>query len=120
VGAKYERLSNRYARALAATGREDEAELVLNASLRTHPGVAATLVQLGRIRLKRQDWAGTREAYLEALAQDPFDPEIHFALARSGRELGDETLSRRAFDAAVLLTGMEPAKVDAFLKQPIP
>jgi len=120
VGAKYERLSNRYARALAATGHEDEAERVLNASLRTHPGVAATLVQLGRIRLKRHDWGGAREAYLEALAQDPFDPEIHFALARSARELDDDRLSRRAFDAAVLLTGMEPAKVDAFLKQPIP
>ncbi len=120
VGSKYERLSNRYARALADTGHEDEAELVLNASLKTHPGVAATHVQLGRIRLKRSDWGGARAAYLEALSQDPFDPEIHFALARTSRELGDETLATRAVDAAVLLSGMERAKVDEFLNQPIP
>lgn len=120
VGAKYERLSNRYARALADTGHEDEAELVLNASLKTHPGVAATNVQLGRIRLKRSDWGGARAAYLEALSQDPFDPEIHFALARTSRELGDETLATRAVDAAVLLSGMERQKVEEFLEQPIP
>lgn len=120
VGSKYERLSNRYARALADTGHEDEAELVLNASLKMHPGVAATNVQLGRIRLKRSDWGGARAAYLEALSQDPFDPEIHFALARTSRELGDEKLATRAVDAAVLLSGMERQKVEEFLKQPIP
>jgi tetratricopeptide (TPR) repeat protein len=120
VGSKYERLSNRYARALADTGHEDEAELVLNASLKTHPGIAATHVQLGRIRLKRSDWGGARAAYLEALSQDPFDPEIHFALARTSRELGDEKLATRAVDAAVLLSGMERAKVEEFLTQPIP
>ena len=120
VGSKYERLSNRYARALADTGHEDEAELVLNASLKMHPGVAATNVQLGRIRLKRSDWGGARAAYLEALSQDPFDPEIHFALARTSRELGDEKLATRAVDAAVLLSGMERQKVEEFLRQPIP
>ena len=74
VGNAYETISNKYALALMAVKRLDEAEKVLLASLEAHPGYASTQVHLGRIYLSRGQWAEARTAYRAALAQDPFDP----------------------------------------------
>jgi tetratricopeptide (TPR) repeat protein len=111
VGDKYEAISNKYALALLELGQLDEAERVLTGSLRVHPGVAATNVHLGRIFLARKDWQKARGAYSEALATDPFDPEIHLALLHAHRQLGNEALMARARRAAALLTGMDESRV---------
>jgi tetratricopeptide (TPR) repeat protein len=111
VGDKYEAISNKYALALLELGQLYDAERVLSGSLRVHPGVAATNVHLGRIFLARNDWAKARTAYMEALATDPFDPEIHLALLHIHRQLGDEKLVERTRKAAALLTGMAEARV---------
>ncbi|HEY1417975.1 MAG TPA: tetratricopeptide repeat protein, partial [Myxococcaceae bacterium] len=106
VGNAYETISNKYALALMAVKRLDEAEKVLQSSLEAHPGYASTQVHLGRIYLSRGQWTEARAAYRAALAQDPFDPEIHLALLKSAQSLGDTTLADRAKSASAILTGV--------------
>ncbi len=112
VGDKYESVSNKYALALLELRRLDEAESVLRGSLRVHPGSAQTNVHLGRILLYRKDYPRAKVAYLEALAADPFDPEIHLALTRIHGALGETTLVKRTRGATALLTGLKPDEVD--------
>lgn len=111
VGDKYESLSNKYALALLEVGSYEEAERVLVGSLRVHPGVAATNVHLGRIHIARKNWKKAREAYSEALATDPFDPEIHLALTVAHQQLGDKKLAERTKKAASVLTQIPEEKV---------
>jgi tetratricopeptide (TPR) repeat protein len=112
VGDKYESVSNKYALALLEVRRFDEAEQVLLGSLRVHPGVPATNVHLGRIYLWKQDWGKAKRSYLEALAADPFDEEIHFGLVKVAGALGEKPLQDRARSAAAKLTGLQPDAVD--------
>jgi len=106
VGNAYETISNKYALALMAVKRLDDAEKVLLGSLEAHPGYASTQVHLGRIYLSRGQWAEARAAYRAALAQDPFDPEIHLALLKSAQSLGDTQLAERTRSASAVLTGV--------------
>ena len=82
------------------------AQEVLLGSLEAHPGYASTQVHLGRIYLSRGQWAEARAAYRAALAQDPFDPEIHLALLKSAQSLGDTQLADRTRSASAVLTGV--------------
>ncbi len=108
VGDKYESISNKYALALLELGRLEEAEKVLKGSLTVHPGSAPTHVKLGRIHLRRQEWRAALDAYLAALAANPFDEEIHVALYRVHEALGQQALRERARKAVTLLTGVKP------------
>ncbi|MFP2908608.1 peptidase MA family metallohydrolase [Pyxidicoccus sp. 3LFB2] len=121
VGDKYESISNKYALALLELRRLDEAESVLRGSLRVYPGSPSTNVHLGRILLFRKDYPKAKTAYLEALASDPFDPEIHLALTRIHGALGETALATRARMATVKLTNLKPEQVDhvaqTFLKE---
>ncbi len=112
VGDKYESVSNKYALALLELRQVDEAEHVLQASLRIHPSAATTNVHLGRIYLWRQDYPKAKAAFLEALAEDPFDPEIHLSLLRVYRALGTRPLAERARSAAMTLTALPADQVD--------
>ncbi len=116
VGDKYESVSNKYALALMELKRLDEAEQVLRGSLRVHPGSPSTSVHLGRILLLRKDFPKAKQAYLEALAADPFDPEIHVALMRIHGALGESALVTRTKAASVVLTGLEPEDVERVSK----
>jgi tetratricopeptide (TPR) repeat protein len=95
--------------------RLDEAEKVLLASLEAHPGFASTQVHLGRIYLSRGQWTEARSAYRSALAQDPFDPEIHLALLKSAQSLGDAPLADRARSASAVLTGLPADRLPELL-----
>ncbi len=115
VGSAYETISNKYALALMAVKRLDEAEKVLLASLEAHPGFASTQVHLGRIYLSRGQWPEARTAYRAALAQDPFDPEIHLALLKTAQSLGDARLAERARGASSILTGVPADRLPELL-----
>ncbi|MCY1019619.1 peptidase MA family metallohydrolase [Pyxidicoccus sp. MSG2] len=112
VGDKYESISNKYALALLELRRLDEAESVLRGSLRVYPGSPSTNVHLGRILIFRKDYPKAKVAYLEALASDPFDPEIHLALTRIHGALGETALASRTRTATVQLTNLKPEQVD--------
>ena len=115
VGNAYETISNKYALALMAVKRLDEAEKVLQSSLEAHPGYASTQVHLGRIYLSRGQWNEARAAYRAALAQDPFDPEIHLALLKSAQSLDDKPLADRARGASAILTGVPEDRLPELL-----
>jgi tetratricopeptide (TPR) repeat protein len=102
---RYESVSNKYALTLLELKRFDEAEGVLRGSLKMHPGSGPTSVHLGRILLRKADYPKAKEAYLDALAVNPFDPEVHLALYRCADALKDDALRTRA--KAALLT-LEP------------
>lgn len=113
VGDRYEALSNKYALTLLELSRTGEARQVLEKSLEVHPGISATHVHLGRIHLHEGAWAEARNAYLHALAVDPFDPEIHLALLRAHDQLKQPKLASRARAAVMLLTGLTDVEVNA-------
>lgn len=111
VGDKYDIVSNKYALTLLELGQHDDAEQVLLGSLRVHPGVPSTNVHLGRIYLARKDWKKAKVAFAEALATDPFDPEIHLSLSVIHDKLGDAKLTARTRHASAVLLGVDEAKV---------
>ena len=112
VGDRYPALSNKYALSLLALKRLDEAERVLLNSLKLYPGSPSTQVHLGRIYLARDDGLKAKSAFLDALAEDPFDPEIHLSLVRVGALMKDPKLTERARQAAMTLTGASSEAVD--------
>jgi tetratricopeptide (TPR) repeat protein len=111
VGDRYESVSNKYALTLLELRRYDEAARVLEGSLKMHPGSAPTSVHLGRIHLRGKRFGAARAAYLDALAVNPFDPEVHVALFAAAEALKDEQLKGRARDAMKALLKLDDAQV---------
>ena len=111
VGDKYESVSNKYALTLLELRKFDQAALVLEGSLKTHPGSASTNVHLGRIHLRAKRYGAAKKAYLDALAVNPFDPEVHVALYAAGDALNDVTLKMRAKGALKVLLKVDDAAV---------
>ncbi len=111
VGDRYESVSNKYALALLELKRFEEAERVLLGSLTMHPGSAQTSVHLGRLALRQKAWGKARAAFLDAVAVDPFNEEIHVSLYRAAEGLGDGALKARAQAAAALLLELKPEQV---------
>jgi tetratricopeptide (TPR) repeat protein len=89
LGNRSAALTSRYAVTAIASGRDEDAERALRDAVKRHPSYAALHVNLGRIYVKRKDWAKAREALLLANRTDPFDPEIHAGLAAALEGLGD-------------------------------
>jgi tetratricopeptide (TPR) repeat protein len=105
VGARYPMLTSKFALAAMNSGHDSEAEAALVEAARSHPHYAALHVNLGRLKLKRQDWKGAREALLLANRVDPFDPEIHAGLAAAAEALGDGEAASREQRFARILSG---------------
>lgn len=111
VGDRYESVSNKYALTLLELKRYPEAEKVLEGSLTLHPGAAATNVHLARLYLRERDWVKVKRAAFDALAVNPFDPEVHLALLRSAQALHDEPLVARTTAAAAVLLKLPGEKI---------
>jgi tetratricopeptide (TPR) repeat protein len=111
VGDRYESVSNKYALALLELQQYEEASKVLEGSLTMHPGSAPTNVHLGRIYLRSKKWELAKKAYLDALAVNPFDPEVQVALFAVGEELKDTELQGRARMGVKVLLNVEDAVV---------
>ncbi|MBS1149687.1 MAG: hypothetical protein H6Q89_1385 [Myxococcaceae bacterium] len=117
VGDRYEALSNKYALSLLELKRLPEAQAVLEGSLRVHPGSAQTNVHLGRLLLRQKDWPRAKLAFLDALAANPFDEEVHVSLYKVARATGDAALTSRTRAAAAVLLGIPAAEVEAVAKE---
>ncbi|MEW5738003.1 MAG: tetratricopeptide repeat protein [Myxococcota bacterium] len=111
VGDRYESVSNKYALTLLELKRYDDAAKVLEGCLALHPGSASTNVHLGRIRLRAKEWDKAKAAYLEALAVNPFDPEVLVALWASADALKDATLKKRATEGLAALVKLKESEV---------
>lgn len=117
VGDRYESISNKYALTLLELKQYDTAEKVLRGSLVMHPGSATTNTHLARIALKARKFDVVKTASLDALAVNPFDPEVHVSLYFAAKVLGDETLRQRAVKALVVLLEIDEAKVAELAKR---
>lgn len=117
VGDKYESVSNKYALTLLELKKYDEAAVVLEGSLKLHPGSASTNVHLGRIHLRARRFEAAKRAYLDALAVNPFDPEVHLALYAAAEALNDGALKARTKDAVKLLLQVDDAVVAPLAKK---
>jgi tetratricopeptide (TPR) repeat protein len=117
VGNRYESVSNKYALTLLELERYDEAAKILEGSLTMHPGSAPTNVHLGRIYLRGKKFEGAKRAYLDALAVNPFDPEVHIALYAAAEALGDAQLRERSVSGAQILLGIDAAAVPAVARK---
>jgi tetratricopeptide (TPR) repeat protein len=111
VGARYQSLSDKYALALLETRDYDGAKKVLSEALKIHPDSASMQVHLGRAHLWTRNFPEAKKHYLDALASDPFDEEIHLALVRIHEAMGDEKLTERAVHHVVILTGLDKGRV---------
>jgi tetratricopeptide (TPR) repeat protein len=107
VGDRYESVSNKYALTLLELKKYDEAERVLVGSLLMHPGSASTNVHLGRIRLRQKAWDKAKLAYLDAVAVNPFDPEVQVALFATAQATADGALQKRTLEAGKLLLKLD-------------
>jgi tetratricopeptide (TPR) repeat protein len=103
VGARSPTLSNQFALSLLQTGDGSRAVEVLRASLKPYPEIAQTHLHLGQILLQQGKFPEARDELLAANAVDPFDPQIHTALARAEKELGNEAGYQREVKALALL-----------------
>ena len=74
-------------------------------------------MHLGRIHLRAKRYGAAKKAYLDALAVNPFDPEVHVALYAAGEALNDATLKSRAKDAVMLLLKVDDATVPALARK---
>lgn len=111
VGDRYEALSNKYALSLLELKRLPEARSVLEGSLRVHPGSAQTNVHLGRLLLREKDWPRAKLAFLDALAANPFDEEVHLSLFKVAQATNDTALATRTKAAAATLLQVTPDQV---------
>jgi len=103
VGPRYGVLTAKFSLAALLSGHEAEAEAALGEAVRTNPHYPALQVNLGRIKLRKKDWSGAREAFLMANRIDPFDPEIHAGLAAAAEASGDAAAAAREQRFAQLL-----------------
>jgi len=109
VGPRYGVLTAKFSLAALLSGHEAEAEAALTEAVRTNPHYPALQVNLGRIKARKKDWSGAREAFLLANRIDPFDPEIHAGLAAAAEASGDAALAAREQRFAELLARPPPA-----------
>ncbi len=95
AGVSYATLVYRLARAYIDSGREDDALGVLDKALVAHPEEGDCHLLAGRLRLKRGDMQGARRHFEEVRLQNPFNPEIHAALAALYETQGDQKGAER-------------------------
>ncbi|BDG09620.1 peptidase MA family metallohydrolase [Anaeromyxobacter paludicola] len=103
VGAAIPVLASKYATAAMMTGHDAEAGAALAEALAAHPERAPLHVQMGRLHVRRKEWAKARDELLLANRVDPFDPEIHAGLSQAQAALGDKPAAQREERFAKLL-----------------
>lgn len=74
-------LHNRLASVLLEAGEDERALATLQSIMNTFPDHGQTWVQMGRIHFKHKAWAKAEQAYRVANRVNPFNLEIHAALA---------------------------------------
>ena len=80
-GSFYATLNYRYARLLLKEEAFPAAQRVLDQSLRRHPEDSDCRLLAGRLSLKQKMYDNAAEHYRFVLHQNPFNPEVHQALA---------------------------------------
>ncbi|MEW5847305.1 MAG: tetratricopeptide repeat protein [Myxococcota bacterium] len=103
-------LHNRLASAYLEAGDDARALAALKSVEQSFPDYPQTHIQLGRVHYKRAEWKQAAQSYLMANRQNPFNPEIHAALADIYSRLGDKELAQREARAFHILNEPDPER----------
>ena len=88
-GAHYITLINRMARAYLEVGRPDDALKWVERGLKEAPTDTDAQLLAGRLCLQKQDFTAARGHFEAVRMQNPFNPEVHAALAVLYKQAGD-------------------------------
>jgi tetratricopeptide (TPR) repeat protein len=86
---------NKLSSALIQTHKDEEALPLLNRASEISPDHPTTYTNMGKIHLKLKDFKKAREAFLESIQINPFNPEVHQGLAEAYEKLGEQSLAAR-------------------------
>jgi len=86
---------NKLSSALIQTHKDEEALPLLNQAREIYPDHPTTYTNLGKIHLKLKDFKKAKEAFLESVQINPFNPEVHQGLAEAYEKLGEQGLAAR-------------------------
>jgi tetratricopeptide (TPR) repeat protein len=111
-GLRYPTLVYRLARAYAAVKRVGEALAVLDRSIAVHPEESDNHLLAGRLRLDQKEYDAAAGHFEAVRLQNPFNPEIHLALAALYRARGQEEAA--ALEERFLELSRHPRKVRNF------
>ena len=88
-------LLNKLGRVQLQLNRHEEALNSFRAALKIDPDYGAAHVNLGNLYFRMGDLRLAKEALLEAVAINPFDPSVHALLGKIFKSLGDEERARK-------------------------
>jgi len=91
---------NKLSSALIQTHKDEEALPLLNRASEISPDHPTTHTNLGKIHLKLKDFKKAKEAFLESVQINPFNPEVHQGLAEAYEKLGEQHLAAREKEIA--------------------
>jgi len=98
AGVRYATLINRLARAYIAIGRAADALTLIDKLLEAHPSEGDAHLLAGRLHMKRKELEDAQQHFEAVRLQNPFNPEVHAALAQvyeaRGNKEGAESARR--------------------------
>ncbi|OGR15368.1 MAG: hypothetical protein A2341_00170 [Deltaproteobacteria bacterium RIFOXYB12_FULL_58_9] len=110
AGAAHATLLNRLARAYIETDRLDDAVHLVDKALAAHPNDGDAHLLAGRIRLAQNQPAKARAHFEAVRRQNPFNPEVHAALAKLYEQAGDKEAAAKATHFLELARKPRPSK----------
>ncbi len=110
TGVRYVTVVNRLARAYVEIGRTRAALTLIDEMLEAHPTEGDAHLLAGRIRMKQDQLAEARAHFEAVRLQNPFNPEVHAALARIYEAAGETAEAERARDFVALTRKPRPTR----------
>lgn len=86
---------NKLSSALIHIDKDEEALPLLHRAREILPDHPTTYTNLGKIYLKLKDFKNAKEAFLESVQINPFNPEVHQGLSQAYERLGEATQALR-------------------------
>jgi tetratricopeptide (TPR) repeat protein len=100
-------VDRRYAFAEMQLGHFAEAEEALAKAVEREPEDETAQMLYGRALVERKAWPEARAALDRGIAQDPFDPDLHFVYLKIASALNDKALEEREKNAFNLARGQQ-------------
>jgi tetratricopeptide (TPR) repeat protein len=111
AGPRYATLINRLARAYLEADRASEALATIDKLLTAHPNDGDAHLLAGRIHLQRKELNAARTHFEAVRLQNPFNPEIHLALSKVYRALGNTKEADQAAYFMRLASKPRPSRI---------
>lgn len=110
AGVRYATVINRLARAYIAIGRTHDALTVIDELLVAHPTEGDAHLLAGRVCMKQKKLDEAQRHFEAVRLQNPFNPEVHAALAQVYEERGENEKAKRAHEFFALTSKPRPTR----------